>query len=406
MSKRNNHSHVLGSVLLSMLTLCSLSGAVSVFAGAADQSDASLYTSVAKDPLLTPALMAPMAARTLLLSITQAGDRLVAVGEHGNIVYSDDHGKHWEQASVPVSTNLTAVTFVGSDLGWAVGHHGVILGTTDGGLTWELLFDGMQAGKQVIEAAQARYEAAEAALENAAEDAAEDEKEAALERLDLADLALGDALASIEFGPAQPLMDIWFGSETEGVAVGSYGQIFRTTDGGHTWTLWKHKIDNPNNYHFYGIKETDSGVLYLVGEQGGIFRSADNGENWTALNSPYHGSFYGALTTTHADAEVLLVYGFNGHLYRSTDAGETWQQIESNTRRSINDGLVMNDGSLVLVGNNGVVLHSTDGGKSFSTKVDAFERPFVSIIEVDGDKLAMVGITGARVITVSEATLL
>lgn len=402
MFKRKNHSHVLGSALLSILTLCGLSGAASVFADAADQSDANLYVSVAKDPLLTPALKAPMAARTLLLSITQAGDRLVAVGEHGNIVYSDDHGKHWEQANVPVSTNLTAVTFMGPQLGWAVGHHGVILGTTDGGLTWTLLFDGMQAGEQVIKAAQVEYEAAEAALETAAEG----EREAVLERLDLADLALGDALASIEFGPAQPLMDVWFGSETEGLVVGSYGQIFRTVDGGQTWTLWKHKIDNPNNYHFYGIKETEGGILYLVGEQGGIFRSTDRGQSWTALNSPYHGSFYGALTTTYAGEEVLLVYGFNGHLYRSTDAGDTWQQIESSTRRSINDGLVMDDGSLVLVGNNGVVLRSTDGGKNFSMKIDVLERPFVSIIGVDGDKLAMVGITGVRVIAVSEATLL
>lgn len=112
------------------------------------------------------------------------------------------------------------------------------------------------------------------------------------------------------------------------------------------------------------------------------------------------------LTTKHAGEDVLLVYGFNGNLYRSVDAGETWQQIESFTRRSINDGLVLDDDSIVLVGNNGVVLRSTDGGQSFSIKVDALERPFVSIIAVDGDKLAMVGITGARVIKVSEATLL
>lgn len=402
MSKRKNHSHVLSSVVLSVLALCGVSGAASALADATDQPAEHFYPSVAKDPLLTPAFKAPMAARTLLLSITQAGDRLVAVGEHGNIVYSDDQGQHWQQASVPVSTNLTAVTFVGSELGWAVGHHGVILGSTDGGLTWDLLFDGMDAGKQVIEAAQAEFDAAEAAVAVASED----EEEAALERLDLADLALGDSLASIEFGPAQPLTDIWFGSESVGMVVGSYGQIFRTVDGGQTWRLWKHRIANPNNFHFYGIKEADDGVLYVVGEQGGIFRSTDQGQNWAALDGPYQGSFYGVLTTKHAGEDVLLVYGFNGNLYRSVDAGETWQQIESFTRRSINDGLVLDDGRIVLVGNNGVVLRSTDGGQSFSIKVDALERPFVSIIAVDGDKLAMVGITGARVIKVSEATLL
>src|SRR5690606_23885750 len=157
----------------------------------------------------------------------------------------------------------------------------------DAGASWALIFDGMDAGAQVIAAAEAEYEAAQAALDQAA---SEEDQEAALERLDLADLALGDARASIEFGPAQPLMDIWFDSPRQGLAVGSYGQIFRTTDGGQSWVLWKHGIDNPYNFHYYGISEAANGDIYLVGEQGGIHRSSDRGNTWTALDSPYEGS--------------------------------------------------------------------------------------------------------------------
>lgn len=401
MSKNKHDPRLLRNIVASALIISGWLAGNTVLADATDTPPA--YTPVAMDPLLTPALEAPLAARSLLLDITRAGTRLVAVGEHGNIIFSDDGGGQWQQAVVPVSVNLTAVSFIDEQAGWAVGHHGVILKTEDGGSSWVQLFDGMNAGEQVIQAAQAEFDAAEAELA-AAED--EDQEAAALERLDLADLALGDALASIEFGPAQPLMNVWFESPTEGLVVGSYGQIFRTTDGGKSWALWKHGIDNPYNFHYYGLNESADGNLYLVGEQGGIYRSTDRGQTWESLESPYQGSFYGVLTASHANGEVLLVYGFNGNLFRSVDAGESWQQVKLPTRKSINDGIVLEDGSILLVGNSGVLLHSTDGGQSFSLQTDRLERPFVSVAALDSDTLALVGIAGARIINLGEGKVL
>ncbi len=55
------------------------------------------------DPLEVPAFASAKAARSMLLGVAQAGPRLVAVGERGIIVYSDDQGQSWTQASVPVS---------------------------------------------------------------------------------------------------------------------------------------------------------------------------------------------------------------------------------------------------------------------------------------------------------------
>lgn len=361
------------------------------------------FTPIAMDPLLTPAFEAPLAAHSLLTDIARAGDRFVAVGEHGNIIYSDDGGAQWQQARVPVSVNLTAVTFVDSQVGWAAGHHGVILKSEDAGASWALIFDGMDAGAQVIAAAEAEYEAAQAALDQAA---SEEDQEAALERLDLADLALGDARASIEFGPAQPLMDIWFESPQRGLAVGTYGQIFRTTDGGQSWVLGKHGIDNPYNFHYYGISEAANGDIYLVGEQGGIHLSSDRGATWTALDSPYEGSLYGVLNAAYGEDEVVLVYGFNGNVFRSTDRGQSWQQVQMPTRKSINDGVVLDDGSILLVGNSGVLLHSADGGETFSLQTDRLERPFVSVAVIGEDKLALVGIAGARIIQLGEGAVL
>ncbi len=88
------------------------------------------------DPLDTPAVPSALAARSLLLGVARAGNRLVAVGQRGHIVYSTDGGASWKQASVPVSSDLTAVFFVDDKQGWVVGHDGVVLHTVDSGDTW------------------------------------------------------------------------------------------------------------------------------------------------------------------------------------------------------------------------------------------------------------------------------
>jgi len=83
------------------------------------------------------AVIAPLAPHSLLLDVATAGDRLVAVGERGHVLYSDDGGRSWTQVPVPTRATLTGVHFEGADAGWAVGHDAVILRTLDGGLSWE-----------------------------------------------------------------------------------------------------------------------------------------------------------------------------------------------------------------------------------------------------------------------------
>ena len=52
----------------------------------------------------------------------------------GHIAYSDDQGRSWVQAAVPVSVDLTSVSFVTPRLGWVTGHDGVVLRSDDAGL--------------------------------------------------------------------------------------------------------------------------------------------------------------------------------------------------------------------------------------------------------------------------------
>ncbi|HEV8078545.1 MAG TPA: YCF48-related protein, partial [Marinobacter sp.] len=104
------------------------------------------------DLLELPARSTELAATSLLTDVTRTGDseRLVAVGERGHIIYSDNGGANWVQASVPVSVTLTGVDFGSANHGWAVGHSGAVLHSSDAGASWALQMTGIQAANLAI----------------------------------------------------------------------------------------------------------------------------------------------------------------------------------------------------------------------------------------------------------------
>ena len=102
--------------------------------GALAASGASPAVAAAGEVLERPARASALAGARLITGIARAGNRLVAVGQRGHVVLSDDGGQRWTQATVPVSSDLTAVRFVDAQVGYATGHDGVVLGTRDGGL--------------------------------------------------------------------------------------------------------------------------------------------------------------------------------------------------------------------------------------------------------------------------------
>src|SRR5271154_2331091 len=86
----------------------------------------------------------PLRATTLqrltLLDAQRVGTRIVAVGDRGYIIISDDRGTTWRRAKAPAAPMLTGVDFLDAQQGIAVGHDSVILVTRDGGETWTQQF--------------------------------------------------------------------------------------------------------------------------------------------------------------------------------------------------------------------------------------------------------------------------
>ncbi|MET0776453.1 MAG: YCF48-related protein [Pseudomonas mandelii] len=284
------------------------------------------------------------ASKSLMLDVVHVGKRLVAVGDRGHILYSDDQGATWTQAKVPTRQLLTSVFFADDQHGWAVGHDAQILASEDGGATWTKQFEDLKR--------------------------------------------------------ESPLLDVWFQDVNSGFAVGAYGALLATTDGGKHWEDASDRLDNEDQYHLNGIAAVKDAGLFIVGEQGSMFRSADWGQTWEKLEGPYEGSLFGVIGT--AQANTLLAYGLRGNLFRSTDFGTTWEPVELKAARGalefgLSGATLLDDGSIVIVGNGGSVIRSNDNGETFSV----FNRPdriSVSAVTAAGNgNLILAGQGGVRV---------
>lgn len=343
------------------------------------------------DVIETPARPTDLAPERLLNDVTKAGDRIVAVGERGHIIYSDDEGQSWAQSDVPVSVTLTGVDFGSDTQGWAVGHSGVILHSEDAGETWKLQLTGVQA----LEIAIQTKEDQAAAMEERIEAAPEAEKGDLEWALDDILFTMENMQSDLDIGPVNPLLDVWFENDNHGFVVGAYGMILRTTDGGESWQDWAPRLDNATNFHLNGVTQITGGALVVVGESGQIHVSVDGGQTWERRESPYEGSLFGVIGT--GQVNEILAFGLRGNMLFSSDLGKSWRVVPSTADATLNDGIVVDDGRIILVGNGGVVLMSGNGAESFREYFRSDREGVMSVVPVSGTGLLIVGEGGATI---------
>lgn len=320
------------------------------------------------DVLDTPAVNSPLAAHALINGLSSAGKRLVAVGQRGHIVYSDDQGKSWTQAKVPVSSDLVAVQFPNPQQGWAVGHDGIVLHSADAGLSWVKQLDGRTAATIM----QSYYS-----------------------RPEFSDALRFEATLMAQQGPDKPFLDVYFENEKSGFVVGAFNLIFHTDDGGLHWQPWTERMENPQAYHLNAIRAIGD-AIYIAGEHGLLLKKNKGSERFVALTTPYQGSYFGLLGSNSGNSSAIIVYGLRGNAYRSTDQGKTWQKSETGLPLGLTAATLLPDGRLALLSQAGHVLISSDEGASFYLYKQAKPGPAFSVAAAGNQTLIIGGVRGLR----------
>jgi photosystem II stability/assembly factor-like uncharacterized protein len=267
--------------------------------------------------------------QAMLLDATRAGpSRLVAVGDHGVVILSDDGGRSWRQArQVPASSTLSSVYFADAQHGWAVGQAGVILASTDGGETWRL-----QRSVLTVD---------------------------------------------------QPLFSVYFKDAQHGWAVGLWSLLLATDDGGHTWkpqTLPAPPGGKKADRNLFKMFAGRDGTLYIAAEQGFVLRSRDGGATWAYRSTGNKGSLWAG--TVAADGSIF-VGGLMGHMYRSADGGDTWSAVDSGSTGSIT-GLAASGNQVIGVGLDGFVLKGAEDGSRFAALQRADRAELTAVLVPDG----------------------
>jgi photosystem II stability/assembly factor-like uncharacterized protein len=256
-----------------------------------------------------PAERLPYSSEVSILGVATAAKRIVAVGDRGVILLSDDNGQHFRQAtSVPVRSALTDVYFANDKDGWAVGQWGVILSTNDGGESWVLR-----------------------------------RQDTTIDR---------------------PIFSVYFIDGKHGFAVGLWSLLLETNDGGLRWTerkLPKEGKEAPEgDLNFFKVFGDSGANVYIASERGFVVRSSDAGVTWQSQRTGGRGSLWAGV----AGNGTVLVAGLRGAIYRSEDGGQSWTSVSSGTTNSITS-LAMSGKRVIASALQGVTASSRDGGKTF-----------------------------------------
>jgi photosystem II stability/assembly factor-like uncharacterized protein len=332
----------------------------------------------ASDPVALPAWHAPLASRALMLDGARGGNIVVAVGERGIALTSRDDGRTWQQGEVPVRSTLTGIHMADDQLGWAVGHDSVILRTRDGGKTWQLV----------------NY--------------------APEEETPLLDVWFADASRGFAVGAYGKFLETSDGGEhwqARDFVAPPYGDSGRRTSAGRAdaaveeddsdrGEIWQDTEEGPLDYHLNQIAVAPEGTLYIAAEAGHVFRSDDGGESWTTLPSPYDGSFFGVLPL---GGERLLVVGLRGHMFRSDDGGLTWTETPSGTTATLTPGVRLEDGTVLVGGLAGTLLESRDDAATFTLRERADRLGISVLLAAEAGQVILIGEGGARRMAIADA---
>ncbi len=234
-----------------------------------------------------------------------------AVGR-GGMLRTKDGGATWTKEEVEVGRRgLAAVYFANPQCGWAVGggqRGGLVLVTGDGGANW-----------RPVQAPNDR-------------------------------------------GSKGEFFAVHFPDPANGWAVGMYGVIMATKDGGMTWTQQATQVTGEP---LVAVRFVDALRGWAVAERQ-LLQTTDGGANWqvvTPAGLPDRGGYQGLF---FASPECGWLGAAGGKIARTTDGAKTWTTVQTPGKWWTQDIHFVDANLGWAVGGNGQILYTKDSGATWT----------------------------------------
>jgi photosystem II stability/assembly factor-like uncharacterized protein len=204
----------------------------------------------------------------------------------------------------------------------------------------------------------------------------------------------------------------------QGLAVGNFGLMLETTDGGAVWNVLPAKT----SLALLGVKQVgDRGIA--VGQQGLVLTRSGASE-WQDAKS---GLTQRLLNVDMNESGLAIAVGEFGFVARSRDHGATWEATpldwtaynDEGYEPHLYDATVSAEGTVLICGEFGLILRSEDGGDTWTAVNRGDESVFALHLATDGSntgyavgqeglvtKTADGGLTWAKVSVPTNANLL
>lgn len=309
---------------------------------------------------------------------------LIAVGDYGTIVRFHNKTKTWQHVATPTQQHLKAIAMVSATDLVAAGTEGTILRSSDSGLNWTL----EQSGTKEI----------------------------------LYGLAFGSPEAGIAAGSSGTILithdgghswaprsadvkftlrAITFLSSHDAVAIGESGIILKTSDAGINWK--KQQVSG----NLLSIVSRGDHLIAVGGEAGYfwnkrvIFHSSDRGESWKSEVNESGPVLYGVSLGPNLAA---VACGESGTLLQTTGQNSPWTKTKSPVKHLL-AAVVHVEEAIMALGSFGIVVTSSDSGKSWTANFADKQKELYSISFFDSDHGVAVGEEGRILYTVDGGML-
>jgi len=173
------------------------------------------------------------------------------------------------------------------------------------------------------------------------------------------------------------LKGVYFYDADHGWVCGLSGILIKTEDGGDNWV----EVDCGFGNSFMDIWADENGLVLACGGWGIIIRSTNFGVTWSSYTISSEEFLWGIDMQEGGDRGVCV--GNWGEAYLTNDGGQSWQKVQTGVSEYLRDVYFEEDGTCWVCGDFGTIIRSDDGGSSWSSVDGASQDTMYQIVLED-----------------------